>query len=163
LIQAGDDLVSLFYDLDSQYRNRATWILPNDVIASIRLLIESRVVEDDLERNVDLPKTEGGQAKDEAHRKEEEDQNESDAQSVEVKAEDKPQVNKQVQSAPRKKYRLDRQTHNPSIAHPIGGFFVGSLDTKNLTKEARHCSTNPFHPLCVRGYASSVPPQGQSC
>jgi hypothetical protein len=68
------------------------------------VVIESRQVEDDLERNVDLPKTEGGgQPKDEAHRKEEEEQNESAAQAVEVKAEDRPQVNKQVQSAPKKK------------------------------------------------------------
>lgn len=35
---AGDDLVKLFYSLPSQYRDRATWLLPNGVISLIRLL-----------------------------------------------------------------------------------------------------------------------------
>ncbi len=65
---------------------------------------------DDLERNVDLPATAGGgQPKDEAHMTDEEKEQVKAAEegraaeSVNVKAEDQRQVNKQVQAAPKKK------------------------------------------------------------
>ncbi len=74
------------------------------------MIIQARQVPDDLERNVDLPATAGGgQPKDEAHMTDEEKERArvaeegGDASEVETKAEDHPQVNKQVQAAPKKK------------------------------------------------------------
>ena len=80
------------------------------VDADGHIVIEARQVPDDLERNVDLPPTRaGGVPKDEAHMTDEEKEQAKvaeeggDATEVETKAEDHPQVNKQVQNAPRKK------------------------------------------------------------
>lgn len=80
------------------------------VDADGHLMIEARTVPDDFERNVDLPKTRaGGSPRNEAHMTdwEKEDVKAADErrtpQAVEVKAEEQPQGNKQVQSAPRKK------------------------------------------------------------
>jgi hypothetical protein len=74
------------------------------------VVIESRTVPNDLQRNVDLPPTPaGGVAKDEEHMTDEEKEQArvaeagGDATEVQGKSVDRPQVNKQVEQAPKKK------------------------------------------------------------